>query len=179
MDLSVGDGRSRRERRQLAVTVARPMSARQSSICDRRFVVRGSCGFRTVVVLDRRMVEARSMFLAHARLESVARRWALDRMRERACRQARIWFVVVVMVVVVESCGAWAVRVRPWMKRLKMGRASGTMVGWQVPVLKMVLKMWRMQACRSVCMMDGKTSAASTRALRESGMRVEVSSDVF
>ena len=40
----------------------------------------------------------------------------------------------------------------------------------------MVAKMWRMLACRSVLMIDGKISEASTRASREIAMRDTASS---
>ena len=65
-----------------------------------------------------------------------------------------------------------------WMKRRKMGRAWGTMEDWHTPVLRIVAKMWRMLAYRSVRMMLGNTSDASTRASRDSRIRGMASSGI-
>lgn len=49
-------------------------------------------------------------------------------------------------------------------KRLSIGREFGTTDAWHEPVARIVAKIWRTQACRSVLIMEGKTSEASTRA---------------
>lgn len=48
--------------------------------------------------------------------------------------------------------------------RLNVGSACGTITSWQPGVARIVAKMWMMQACKSVLIMDGNTSAASTSA---------------
>jgi hypothetical protein len=51
-------------------------------------------------------------------------------------------------------------------KRLKIGKDWGTTVAWQGPFPRIVAKMWRTQAWRSVFIIAGKTWEASTRAER-------------
>lgn len=62
------------------------------------------------------------------------------------------------------GCG---LRERVVAKRRKIGRARGTRSSWQAGVLRIVVKTWRMQACRSAFMMDGKTSDAEARAVSD------------
>ena len=62
------------------------------------------------------------------------------------------------------------------MKRLKIGRDWGTTVAWQEPVPRIVANMWRMQAWRSVLIIEGKTWAASTSAERAVVRRATASS---
>ena len=63
-----------RERRQLATTLARPRSWRQSSISSKVRVMRRSLGARERDALVRSMVQARKVFLAHASEVSDSRR---------------------------------------------------------------------------------------------------------
>lgn len=68
-------------------------------------------------------------------------------------------------------------RVMPWMKRRNMGRAWGTTSAWQMPVARIVVKIWRIQARRSARMMEGKTEVTSTSEERDSVIRDAASSD--
>ncbi len=66
----------RSERRQLATTLARPKSCKQSSIASRARMIRGSLGMSEREAVVRRMVHARSVFFAQGREVSTSRRWA-------------------------------------------------------------------------------------------------------
>jgi len=83
---------------------------------------------------------------------------------------------------VVEAClSCWRELVMLATKRLSVGRAWGTMSSWHdfVGVARMVAKMWMMHACRSVLIIEGKTSAASTRASKAVPIRRIASSVIW
>ena len=156
-----------RERRQLATTFARPRSCRQSSMESRARVMRGSLGTREREAVVRRMVHAKRVFLAQGRAVSDSLRWAWERMVRKRWRQPRIRSWLVVDCEEVVEVG----ELRLWRKRLKTGKAWGTTLAWQAPVLSMLAKMWRMLAWRSALIIEGKISDASTRASREFWIR--------
>ena len=135
---------------------------------SRARVMSGSCGTREREAVVRRMVHAKRVFLAQGRAVSDSLRWAWERMERKRWRQPRIrsWVVV--------DCEEVEIKVgelRLWRKRLKTGKAWGTTLAWQAPVLRMLAKMWRMLAWRSALIMEGKISDASTRASREFWIR--------
>ncbi len=65
------------------------------------------------------------------------------------------------------------------MKRLRIGRDCGTTTAWQEGVERVIAKIWIIQAWRSVLMIEGKTSAASTRAFRDKCMSDMASSVIW
>ena len=105
------------ERRQLATTFARPRSWRQSSIASRARVRRTSFGVRERDAVVRRMVHANNVFLAQGSAVSDSRRWACERMERKRLRQPRVKS----RVLDVGCFGAGGMR--PWRKRLKIGKA--------------------------------------------------------
>ena len=90
----LGEAR-RRERRQLAAILARPMSPRQSTMSSKQRVRRGVDGGITREAVVSKIVHAIRVFLAQLRAESVSRCWALARMERKRWRRPRTWLVIV------------------------------------------------------------------------------------
>jgi hypothetical protein len=118
----------------------------------------GSVGSNAPAAELRRIVVAKIVFFSHASAASNSRPWACFNIARNFERVAL-------------SCVLLSLPVLEWSdrlvtKRLKIGKDWGTTVAWQGPVARIVAKMWRTQAWRSVLIIAGKTWEASTRAER-------------
>jgi len=149
-------GRRSSERQQPAATLLVIRLPRQSKSSSIKRLTSGSLAVNVDAAELSRMVIVSIVFFSHARAASKSRFWACLRIWRKRVRVAR-------SCVLVSDPGSacWEMLVT---KRLRIGRACGTTVAWHEPVPRMLANMWRMQACRSVLIMEGKTWAASTRA---------------
>lgn len=144
-------------------------SLRQSTTSSRNLVIGGSSAARVFEPLVKTTVHANKEFLTHGSDASVSRFCAwkyVDRnrlMHPLNCVELFAWALA-------RKLDMLAI------KRLSIGSDWGTTVAWQDDVARAVANIWMMHACRSVLMIAGNTSAASTRAFRESRTRVTASS---
>ena len=143
-------------------------SFRQSKVSSKNLTTKGSLADNKLTPLVISTVHANSEFFTQGRALSDSRFWACMYIDMNRLKQPLSCSWLASSDFVAFSAEMLLIN------RFRIGSDVGTTTVWQLGVPRTVAKMWIIQACRSVLMIDGKTSAASTRAFNEKIGRAHV-----